>query len=77
MLPMLRRRQEASVSVPSEVVMREPDDESSYDPLLSCAEDLLSAINSKDIKSIAEALSSAFVILESQPDEENESGEEE
>lgn len=36
----------------------------------TCARDLLNAVEAKDIKGIAEALKSAFDILESQPHDE-------
>jgi hypothetical protein len=44
------------------------DDE---DPgLMSCADELLTAVESKDIKGIARAMRSAFTLLESEPHEE-------
>lgn len=73
MLPFLKNKNEASVSQPPDQITRKPDDEAdSYDPLHSAAEDLKSAIQSGNVKSIAEALRAAFEICDSQPHEEGE-----
>lgn len=79
MLPILRRRQEASVQVPDEKIRRTPDHEEEYDSMESAAEDLHSAMKSGDIKGIASALRSAFHLADSEPHEEGEpiQGEEE
>lgn len=56
--------------------MREPDekpDDQPEDPsaaIESCARDLIKAVHAQDIKSVAEAIQSAFTILDSQPHEE-------
>jgi hypothetical protein len=47
---------------------KEPEGDDSA--LESCAEDLLRALNMKDIQAIASALRSAFLVLESEPHEE-------
>jgi hypothetical protein len=53
---------------------RKPDEEG--DPALeACAEDLLRAMNTKDIKAIADALRAAFDVMESEPHEEAEHSE--
>lgn len=72
-LPFLKKK-EASVSVPSEVQLRESDSEedSDYDSLEAAAEDLTHAIASKDLKGVAAALRAAFQILDSEPHEEGE-----
>lgn len=70
MLP-FKRRQEAALALPDESVLRKPDNEAEYDPLLAAAEDLISAVQSKNIKGVAEALRAAHVICESYPHEEN------
>lgn len=73
MLPFLKRDKEGSASAPPDRIMREPDDESdSYDPLHAAAEDLISAIHSKDIKGAAEALRAAFELADSEPHVEGE-----
>ena len=73
-LPFLKKDKEASVSMPADVQRREPDSEedSDYDSLESCAEDLTRAIASKDLKGVASALRAAFQILDSEPHEEGE-----
>jgi len=68
MLPFLKLKQEGSSSSPVEHEMREPDGD--YDPLHSAAEDLISAVHSKSVKAVAEALKAAFEICESEPHEE-------
>jgi hypothetical protein len=40
------------------------------DPLMSAADDLISAVHSKDASGVMEALRSAFTMLESQPHDE-------
>jgi len=70
MLPFLKHSKEASVAGPVEVKHREPDEEADYDMLESAAEDLISAVHAKNVKSVSAALRAAFEILESQPHEE-------
>lgn len=70
MLPFLKHSKEASVSGPVEVKMRESDQESDYDMLESAAEDLISALHSKDVKAVASALRAAFQIYDSEPHDE-------
>ena len=69
-LPFKKLSDEASISAPPDKIMREPDEDAEYDSLHSAAEDLLSAINSKDIKAIASALRAAFELCDSEPHEE-------
>lgn len=70
MLPFLKNKKEASVAGDDDHVMRKPDQEAEYDSLHSAAEDLIKAIESKDIKSVAEALRAAFDLCDSEPHEE-------
>ena len=74
-LPFLKRTKEGSVSMPVETVKRTPDDESSesYDYMESVADDLISAVHSKDSKGVVAALKAAFEIMEESPHEENNS----
>ncbi len=73
MLPFLKNKQESGVSAPVDTKMREPDEESdSYDPMQSAAEDLISAIHSKDVKGVAEALRAAHELHESNYEDEGE-----
>lgn len=72
MLPFLKKQQEGSISAPVEHVRREPDEESDYDMLESAAEDLISAVHSKDVKAVCSALRAAFQMCESEPHEEAE-----
>lgn len=71
MLPFLKQNKEVSVAVPTEHIEREHDgEEKEYDLLESAAEDLISAMHSKSVKSVCEALRSAFDILDSEPHHE-------
>ncbi len=63
------RNKEASASMPVEHELRKPDD-GEYDAIDSAAEDLISAIHSKNIKGVAEALKAAFELCDAQPHEE-------
>lgn len=69
MLPFLKRDKEASVSVPGEAKIRKADDPADdYDVLHSAAEDLISAVHSKNIKAVAEALRAAYELCGSEPE---------
>jgi hypothetical protein len=72
MLPFLKNQQEGSASMPVEPVKREHDEDSDYDMLESAAEDLISAVHSKDIKAVASALRAAFELCDSGKHEEGE-----
>lgn len=56
---------------------RQPDEkpeqsDDSADAIHACAQDLIEAVHSKNVKNAAEAIKSAFEILESMPHEEND-----
>lgn len=70
MLPFLKRNQEGSASMPAEPIKREHDEGAEYDMLESAAEDLISAIHSKDVKGVCSALKAAFEMMESEPHSE-------
>lgn len=70
MLPFLKHKQEGSMSEENDPIKRGSDDESEYDMLESAAEDLISAVHSKDVKAVCSALRAAFEMMESQPHEE-------
>ncbi len=72
MLPFMKKDKEASVSAPPDVKMRKPDDGEAYDVMHSAAQDLISAVHSKNVKGVAEALRAAFELADSQPHEEGE-----
>ena len=72
MLPWLKKQKDASASAPVESVEREPDGDEEFEPLETVAEELCQAIEKKDYGAIAEALRSAFGLLESEPHEEGE-----
>lgn len=63
MLPYLKKLKESSASAPVEAIEREPDQEQEYDALESAADDLISAVHSKDSKGVCEALRAAFEML--------------
>ncbi len=74
MIPFLKRKDEASVSIPADKIKREPDDDSEedYDGLEAAAEDLCHAIKAEDYKAAASALRAAFELMEASPHEEYE-----
>lgn len=71
MIPFMRNK-EASISAPSTIEKRTPDEESEYDALESAAEDLCHAIEAKDYKGIAAALRAAFQLADEEPHVEGE-----
>lgn len=71
MLPFLQKKKQTGV----QVIERAPDekDESDQgDGLKACAQDIIRALEQKDAAHLAEALRSAFQILDSEPHEEEE-----
>ncbi len=74
MLPFLKNKEKQQSAVM--VKQRAPDQPEQEDDKsashMACAQDLLKAIESKDIKGIAEALQSAFEIMDSEPHVEGE-----
>lgn len=72
MLPFLKNQKEVGASGSSEPIKRKPDEPEDYDYLESAAEDILSAIASKDAKALAVAIKAAFEICDSEPHEEGE-----
>ncbi len=70
MIPFLKRKDEASVSMPAEKIKRDPDEGAEIDSLEVAAEELCNAVHAKDYKAAASALRAAFELLESQPHEE-------
>lgn len=67
MLPFMKKNKESSVSVASEAIKREPDHEVEYDALHAAAEDILQAIEKKDVANLAIALRAAFELCDSEP----------
>lgn len=67
MLPFLKNKHEASVSLPADTIRREPDGEESFDSLEVAAQDLIDAIHSKNVKAVSEALRAAFELCDSEP----------
>lgn len=72
MLPFLKHKQEGSMSESEdEPIKRKSDEEESeYDMLESAAEDLISAIHSKDVKAVCSALRAAHELCDLEPHEE-------
>jgi len=70
MLPFLKLNKEGSASAPVEPIKRKSDNEEEYDMLEAAAEDLISAVHSKNCKAVCSALRAAFEIMESQPHED-------
>lgn len=69
-LPFLKLQNEGSASSPVESSKRKPDEDSDYDMLESAAEDLITAMHSKNIKDVCSALRAAFEMLDMEPHEE-------
>lgn len=68
MLPFRKNQDDVGASAPVQSVSRKPDEDSdSYDAMEAAAEDLISAIHSKSVKAVAEALRSAFELADSEP----------
>lgn len=71
-LPFLTKKQHQGSGIT--IKTRQPDEDqpepSGSEAIEACASDLIKAIHSHDMKGTAEALKSAFEILESQPHEE-------
>ena len=67
-LPFLKKK-EASISIPPESVKRKPDNdiEEEFDYIDSASEDLISAIQSKDVKGVSAALRAAFQMMDEMP----------
>jgi hypothetical protein len=72
MLPFLKNKHEGSISETPDAIKREHDEDSSeeYDMLESAAEDLISAVHSKDVKAVCSALRAAFEMLDMEPHQE-------
>ncbi len=58
MIPFLKTKQEAGVSMPDEVKMRKPDEEGGFDMLDAIVEDMLLAFEKKDKSLLYGALES-------------------
>jgi hypothetical protein len=76
-LPFLKHKQQgnAGLIVKMRAPDEKPDSEDSEDKdaaIHACAQDLITAIHSKDVKLVAEAIRSAFEILDEMPHEEGE-----
>lgn len=68
MLPFLKNKMEGSVSIPSDKIKREPDDESeSFDSLEVAMEDLCKALKYEDYKAQAAAFRAACELCDSEP----------
>lgn len=67
MLPFRKRQDEASASAPVDKIERKPDDGAEFDSMEACAEDILQAMEKKDVKMLAAALRSAFEMLDMEP----------
>lgn len=76
MLPFLKKAKEghtAGLLIKNRTPDEKPESEDKDDnsaAIEACAHDLISAVHSKDVKAVADAISSAFTILESMPHEE-------
>lgn len=72
MLPFLKNKHEGSISETPDSIKREHDEDSTteYDMLESAAEDLISAVHSKDVKAVCSALRAAHEICDLAPHQE-------
>lgn len=73
LLPFMKPKPQTGLIVshrtPDEPTGKEDNDDAGLE---SCAQDLIKAVHSKDIKAVASALKAAFDICDSQPHEEGE-----
>ncbi len=80
LLPFLKK-QNVGGSIATQVEVRKPDapeqEDDSEAPLRACAADMISAVQANDPMAMAEAIKSAFQIMEMQPHDESEQSEEE
>lgn len=67
MLPFMKKDKEASVSAVPSRIKREPDHEVDYDSLEAAAQDVLAALESKNVRDLAIAIRAAFEICDSEP----------
>jgi hypothetical protein len=73
MLPFMKKKHQTGVIVTTRPSDEPKQDESeSPDSIEYCAEDLMKAVHANDKKGVAEALRSAFTILDSEPHDEGE-----
>jgi hypothetical protein len=70
MIPYLKNSKEASISGPLDIEKRKPDEESEFDGLEACMEELGNALAAKDHKAAAAAFRAAFELSELEPHEE-------
>jgi hypothetical protein len=68
MLPFLKKSQEGSASLPIDTIKRESDDGSEFDVLEACAQDILDAVENKDVQALASALRSAIELAQPEGD---------
>lgn len=71
MLPFLKNNREASVSLPSKAIKREPDEEGLSSLEVICAE-FLDAVHVSDVKKMAQCLEAAFDSYDRKPQQEGE-----
>lgn len=68
MLPFMRKKMEGSVSENPETSFRKPDDDKEdVDSLHTAAEDILQAINSKNIKALSDSLKAFYDLRDALP----------
>jgi hypothetical protein len=73
LLPFLKdksRKQQTGVIINTVGPVKEPEQDLGKDALEACAMDLIIAVHTKDVKAVAEAIQSAFQVLESMPHDE-------
>jgi hypothetical protein len=71
MLPILKKKEGSMAYTPDHLV-RKSDEPKEYDIMHSVAEDMLHAINSKNVKMLAETIKAAFELCEAEEHEEGE-----
>ena len=67
MLPFLKGKKEASISVEPEVIRLESDTDEEFDSVELAIKELIDAIHSKDFKSAAMAFKAAFQLCDEEP----------
>lgn len=72
MLPFLRKKQEAAIAQPVDVIERKPDDDSGYDIIDAIAEDMLAALEKKDKGMLKSALASLCEYLQDMDEQQDQ-----
>lgn len=71
MLPFMKKRQVSGLIVEQRKPDESKQNENDSAAIESCAKDLIYAVHNRDVKAVSEALSHAFSILDSMPEQDS------